>query len=76
VKLIFERTQHPSRMIAYGKSHDYVIDLDERMGYVGKYAAGLLDKVEVKPIDSEAYASIPDATREQLIRTAEEWESK
>jgi len=63
-------------MIAYGKSHDYVIDVDERMGYVGKYGIGVLGEAEHNHEKSEAYAAVPNATTNQLIRIAEGWENR
>jgi hypothetical protein len=74
--LTFTDDQYRPGLFAYGKNHDYCVRFVDGMGTVGKWAEGLLYDGDPDPNRSEAYATVPNATTNQLIRLAEEWETQ
>ena len=75
--LEFADDEHREGLFAYGKHHDYCIRIDgeTRIGRVGQWAEELLYDGEPDWTLTECKAVIPNATTNQLIRIAEQWEN-
>jgi hypothetical protein len=74
MKLTFTASKH-GPLLAYGASHDYLIDFEDGKGRIGKYTE-LLNQRDQDKHRAEAYAAVPNATTNELIRLAEEWEKE
>lgn len=74
--LTFNDDEHRPGLFAYGKRHDYCLRIECGIGRVGKWAEGLLYDGEPDWNQTESMATIPNATTNQMIRLAEEWEKQ
>ena len=74
--LTFNDDEHWPGLFAYGKRHDYLVRVVGGIGTVGCWSEGELYDGEPDPIRAIWYATVPNATTNQLIRLAEEWEAQ
>ena len=75
-KLRFATEPNRPGLFAYGARHDYHLHIHDGQGYIGRWAEGTLTHGEPIPSRAESYATVPNATTNQMIRVAEQWEAQ